>query len=1249
MEDLLMTSEEALVLLDSILPGQKLKDIQELVFRYSWQGWTYSRIADHAGYDIGHIRDVGSKLWQQLSRACGEQVTKKNVQAALRRQILPQNASPLPPTSFPLEVLERSELRPPTQPTQPQKLQAPGRSKSVANPNQYWGESIDVPIFYGRTHELEVLEQWIVEDQCRLVALLGMGGIGKTTLAIKLAEQLQDQFDTLIWQSLRNAPPIEEVMTHLIHVLSESQMSSAKQQAIAETLDSQMSQLMGYLRTSRCLLVFDNIEAILESSYANTLNHGQVGQYRDGYEAYGELFRRIGVERHTSCLVLTSREKPKTLDPLEGKTLPVRTLALTGLSLPAVQAIATHNGCFCQSPNEWNCLMERYSGNPLALKIVSTTVQELFDGDVSQFLEQETLAFGNITTLLDEQFHRLSELEKQVMYWLAVNREWVSIAELRSDLVTLTQLQLLEALQSLGRCSLVEKSAGQFTLQPVVMEYVTDRFIEQVSEEITTHTPRLLISHALMKAEAKDYIRDSQIRVILEPLATRLMQHWRSPKEVQYQLNQLLQTLKADYAMFAGYSGGNVINLLRYFEVDLRGYDFSGLRIWQAYLQNISLHGVNFSHADLGRSVFTETLATPSAVAFSPDGQLVATGDLRGEVRLWRSTDGKNLLTLKGHSSWVWSLAFSPDGATLASGSDDRTVKLWDLQTGQCRHTLSHEGSIWSVAYSADGKYFASGSEDQTVKLWDLHTGQCLKTLTGHDSWVRSIAFCPTSRLLASAGDDGTIKLWNLATGRCDRTLHGHRDRVWSIAFAPNSKQSYPSHLLASGSSDTTVRVWDCKTGRCLHVMQGHANWVRSVAFSPDGETVASGSEDHTIKLWNAFTGQCLQTIKGHANWVRSVAFSPNGETLASGSGDHSAKLWDVATGCCQRTLKGYTNRVWSVALSLDGNTLASGNDDYTVRVWRLPNAGNTDIQPDRVLRGHTNAVCAIAFGNSEAPAFSPTASVLASGSSDHTIKLWDLATGQCLQTLRGHTSRVWSVVFSPDGKTLASSSDDHTIKLWDVSLGQCRQTLHGHSNWVCAIAFNPNPDLPLLASASYDQTVKVWNIETGECLKTLEGHTNWVWSTAFSPDGKTLASGSGDHTIKLWDVETGECLKTLHGHTSRIWAIAFCPQAETQWLASSSSDHTIKVWNVETGECCHTLQGHSSMIWSVAFSADGRTLVSGSHDETVRLWDIETEHCSVVLKAEKPYDHMNITGVTGLTDAQITTLCALGAVAHPQ
>ncbi|MBW4575438.1 MAG: NACHT domain-containing protein [Aphanothece sp. CMT-3BRIN-NPC111] len=1097
---------------------------------------------------------------------------------------------------------------------------------------QDWGEAIDVSVFYGRTEELATLEEWIVPDSCRLVTLLGMGGIGKTALSVKLAEQIQDKFEYLIWRSLRNAPPLEDILAELIQFLSQQQSTN-----LPNSIESQITRLINYLRQHRCLLVLDNVESILQSGVA-------AGDYRQGYESYGELLTRVGEAAHQSCLVLTSREKPSSVAALEGDTLPVRSFQLTGLKSAEGAGILKTKG-LSQSDDQRLKLSEIYSGNPLALKIVSTSIREIFDGNIAEFLAQGTTVFNGIRHLLNQQINRLSALEQQVMYWLAINREWVSLAQLQADIVpAVSRGKVLEALESLGRRSLIEVSAAKFTQQPVVMEYMTEQLIEQVYEEIATEKVNFLLIYALVKATAKEYIRESQIRIILEPLINRLRTSFKSQQEVERQLQRILLKLRSEYSSTSGYGGGNMINLLRQLKIDLAGYDFSHLPVWQAYLQDVPLHQVNFAHADLTNSVFAETLSSIASVAISPDGKLLATGDLNGEICLWQVATGQQLLTLKGHTSWVWSVAFSPQGNILASGSFDQSVRLWDVGTGECLKTLQeHTGGVWSVAFSPQGNILASSSDDSIVRLWDVGTGRCLKALQGHTSWVHSVAFSPLG-ILASGSEDSTVKLWDIGTGQCLKTLVGHTSRVWSVAFSP------PGNTLASGSEDSSVKLWDIDTGECLKTLQGHTRQVVSVAFNPQDNTLASSSEDSRVRLWDIGTGQCLKTLQGHTSQVWSVAFTPEGDTLVSGSQDQTVRLWDAKSGECLRTLQGHLNRLRSVAFSPQADTLASGSSDQTVKLWDA-NTGRSL----KILWGHTRWVCSVAY--------SPDGQTLASGSGDHSVKLWDVSTGQCLKTLQGHTHWVLSVAFSPSGNILASSSGDHTVKLWDVSTGQCLRTLQGHTNYVESIAFSPQGNI--LASGSGDQTVKLWDIGTGQCLTTLQGHASRVWSVAYAPSANILASGSDDSSVKLWDIGTGQCLKTLQGHISSIWSVTF--SQDGQILASGGGDQTIRLWDITTGQCLKTLPGHSNLVSSVAFNSVGvgvvperatlgkaelthensQILASCSYDETIKLWDILTGECLKTLRADRLYEGMNITGVTGLTIAQKSTLKALGAVEY--
>ncbi|WP_293349891.1 MULTISPECIES: NB-ARC domain-containing protein [unclassified Microcoleus] len=425
-----MTAQEAIALIDNLLQSlnkkQKLTDIQSRVFLETWEGDSYQEIADRHKYEHDYIKQVGSHLWRNLSQILGEKVSKQNLQAVLRHY------------------------------------------QDCSAGIQDWGEAIDVSYFYNRLQELETLETWISSNSTRAIGIFGLGGIGKTSLSVKLAQQIQSQFEFVIWRSLQQAPTLDVIVSNILPILTNS---SATNNSILA--------LMEQLRHKRCLLIFDNLESILQGG-------NRSGQYQQGYEDYRQLFARIADETHQSCLILTGREQPGGFAARSGENSPVRSLKLFGLSPPVCQKILADKGLKA-TLLQCQALVNYFGGNPLALKLAATTIQTLFGGDIQAFLVQGNTVFSDLWDLLDRQFDRLSPLQQQIMYWIAINQEGATPAKLKSEILPqVSGRQLMEALEALAERSLIfdERSlnytaSSSLMLQPAIAEYVRERLLER--------------------------------------------------------------------------------------------------------------------------------------------------------------------------------------------------------------------------------------------------------------------------------------------------------------------------------------------------------------------------------------------------------------------------------------------------------------------------------------------------------------------------------------------------------------------------------------------------------------------------------------------------------------------------------------------------------------------------------------------------------------------------------------------------
>lgn len=422
-----------------------------------------------------------------------------------------------------------------------------------------WGEAPDVYGFYGRYSELALLEQWILTEHCRLVALLGMGGIGKTAMAAMLCDGIQENFKYIIWRSLRYAPPIADTLADLLQFLG------LDEQSLPESVNARVSQLVEYLRKQPCLLILDDFDSVFPSNESPSDIQRGTGSYLEGYEGYGELLKRVGQTSSQSCLLIISREKPREIASQEGKTLPIRSLQIAGLEETEARKILKEKDL--SEAEDWELLIKLYRGNPLALQIVSAIIRDLFNGNVSEFLRQRTIVLGDMSKVLEQQFRRLSSLEKEIMYWLAIERQPVFLSKLSSNILgTIATSTLLEVLTSLGQRSLIEKTTENsqvlFTLQPIVMKYVTNEFIERVCAEIYDKKIELLKSHNLVKHQPQEGSNEFLSRSILTMVKHRLIKVFTNESSIKECLTQLSSTLQEKPLLEIGYAADNILNLL---------------------------------------------------------------------------------------------------------------------------------------------------------------------------------------------------------------------------------------------------------------------------------------------------------------------------------------------------------------------------------------------------------------------------------------------------------------------------------------------------------------------------------------------------------------------------------------------------------------------------------------------------------------------------------------------------------------
>ncbi|HUG93766.1 MAG TPA: hypothetical protein VML55_23255 [Planctomycetaceae bacterium] len=604
-----------------------------------------------------------------------------------------------------------------------------------------------------------------------------------------------------------------------------------------------------------------------------------------------------------------------------------------------------------------------------------------------------------------------------------------------------------------------------------------------------------------------------------------------------------------------------------------------------------------------------------NAVAFSPDGERLASAGGDGMVKIWNSKTGDLLQTFPAHSGSVDYVAFHPHSNHLATAGADLQVKVWDLTTGQelfrrpC-HAVRSLGAAYTVAFRPpDGRLLAAGSEG-VVTLWDWENDLPRNPWQGYELHAVPVAFSPDGRRLATGGAARQLqRLWDVETGELLRSLPAHTLPVSALAFSPDGGR------LASASLDRSVTVYNTSTGELLSTFL-HTGNVLCVAFSRNGRRVASAGEDKIVRVWDAATGREVLGLRGHAEECKCLAFSPDPEgwRLASASADGTIRIWDARPlrgneGQESLTFTEHTDELRSVASSPDGRKIVSAGHGALVKVW--------DAETKEVLldhRAHKIMTWSVAW---QPPDGLHIASAGADGP-EQAVKVWDAESGRGIFELKNRAPEFaapdavpyFAVAFSPDGRYLVTGKQNGDVEVWNAETGGKVHKLGKHEKEIRGLVFSPDNDRRWLASASGDGVVKIWDAkrldEMQPAYREFQGRVPGpCLNVAFSPDGQRLATGGKKNTVIIWDVETRRKLQTLEGHNGEVYTVAFSPDDDGKWIASGGEDSAVKIWDSHAGTFVRNFRGHTGLVSSLAFSPDGRRLVSGSRDTTVKVWDM--------------------------------------------
>lgn len=1064
-----------------------------------------------------------------------------------------------------------------------------------------------LPKNYEERQEIKHIEDAL--DKKLVVVLYGFGGIGKTTLLKRLADN--DKFEYTFIYEVKN----KENFTFVAKIILRECFGET---TLPDDERELMDQIFHRLETKKVLIVIDNLESIMGIGEES----GKILPEYQGFVAFCNKFLETETQ---SRLIMSGREMLELGSRFIESYATIKMLGMDAGQARKVLRDLNLNG----SEHEWTEFTEYYSGNPLELKIAAREICDSYSCNISDFLHDPSIPH-ELHELLREQFERFNKLEKVILLWCAVEREPVDEEYLISRFTLLEHghRSIKRAFANVHNHCFVERDTEDrrtvYYLQPVIQEFLSERLVDIFLNELVRSSPDYFKVVPLVDTDSKEYILEIQKKLLVAPLQESLARNYGDEISDSY-----LKSMCDATGNERSYSIGNIISILSARSSLIENWDFSNRYVLNTDLRRIKIKNCDFRNAVFEHVLMLHTFGNMIDVKFSFDDKIIIGGATDYNLYLWDSKDLSFRYKLSGHNDWIRSVA--SNSSFIASGSNDQTIRVYDAKAPHAFiNAFREENRVRKVVLPKQADdYVYSAGDAGIINQWNIVTGERQK-FSSHTGvvWNFIVTQINHTPSIVSVSDDGKAIIWNVID-KSAKTVFTTEHSIFGHCGLRSVVYDDENERLFFGSVNGNIIVFSMTEQKVVKVLSCQGI-VWSLDYDRMRKKLISASGKNII-IWNCCE-ECYMpeyTLDAHDCDIWNVYYNSNYTKIISTADDYCFNLWDATKYRNLSSIAGYTNLLRCVFVSENNDAIYIAGDDSVIREYKLTNRAN----PTRFFEGHTNRIRHVDV--------SADGRMMLSCSDDKTVILWNLETGE-KRVFYGHKKRVWSVCFLKD-QQFASAGEENDIYIWDFNKDEPIYYLRGHEDWIWDITYCRSNGL--LASASEDKKCKLWDVEAKKELYTFNDHDKWLFGVSFDDAGRHIVTASTDGTANIYDTTSKEKICTLSNFECWVWSAIFL---EDDVVAVGSQDGSVTVFKIDFGQKVavrlkkHML--HHGWVDSLALSKKHKQFYSASADETVKVWSMDSYSYMDDFCIDKPYDKMRISNAHGLTSSELQSLRQLGA-----